>query len=152
GRVKPGVTVDAARADVGAIADALAREWPGTNKGHTATADPLRDKVIGRELRLTAMLLLGVVGLVLLMCCANVANVLLARASARSREFAVRAALGAGWGRILRQLLTESFVLAWLGAVAGGAIGAGILNAAPSLMPPDLLPTAMTLGFDGRVL
>jgi putative ABC transport system permease protein len=152
GRLKPGVSVEGARADVAAVADALAREWAGTNKGHTATAEPLRDKVIGRELRLTAMLLFGVVGLVLLMCCANVANVLLARASARSREFAVRAALGAGWGRIVRQLLTESVVLAWVGAVAGAAIGAGILKAAPSVMPPNLLPTAMRLGFDGRVL
>ena len=91
GRLKPGLTIEAARADMAAVSEALAREWPATNKGHRATADPLRDEVIGRELRLTAMLLFGVVGLVLLMCCANVANVLLARASARSREFAVRA-------------------------------------------------------------
>ena len=152
GRLKPGLTIEAARADMAAVSEALAREWPATNKGHRATADPLRDEVIGRELRLTAMLLFGVVGLVLLMCCANVANVLLARASARSREFAVRAALGAGWGRIVRQLLTESLVLAWLGAVAGAAIGAGILKAAPSVMPPNLLPATMKLGFDGRVL
>ena len=80
------------RADLAAVADAIARESPATNKGHTATADPLRERVIGGELRLTAILLVGVVGLVLLMCCANVANLLLARASARSR---VRSSSGA---------------------------------------------------------
>ncbi len=79
--MKPGVALEAARVDISAVADSLAQETPGTNKGHVATAEPLRDRVIGGELRLTAVLLLGVVGLVLLMCCANVANLLLARAA-----------------------------------------------------------------------
>ena len=152
GRLKPGVTLDVARADIAAVADALAREMPGTNKGHVATASPLRDRVIRGELRLTALLLLGVVGLVLLMCCANVANLLLARASARSREFAIRSALGAGRRRIVRQVLTESLVLAMLGGLVGAAFGAAIVRAAPSLIPPGLLPEAVTIGFDGRVL
>ena len=151
-RLKPGVSIEAARADIASVADGLAREFPATNKGHVATADPLRDRLIGGELRLTAMLLVGVVGLVLLMCCANVANLLLARASARSREFAVRAALGAGRQRLVRQLLSESLVLAIVGGVAGVAVGTAILRVAPSLIPPGLLPTAVKLGFDGRVL
>jgi len=152
GRLKSGVTLEAARADVAAVADAIAQETPGTNKGHAATAEPLRDRMIGGELRLTALLLLGVVGLVLLMCCANVANLLLARVSARSREFAIRSALGAGRRRIVRQVLTESLVLALWGGVLGGAVGAGVLRMAPSLIPPRLIPAAVTLGFDGRAL
>ena len=152
GRLKPGVAVESARTDIAAVADAIARETPGTNKGHVATADPLRVRVIGRELRLTAILLLGVVGLVLLMCCANVANLLLARASARSREFAIRSALGAGRRRIARQVLSESLVLSVMGGLLGGAVGAAILEVAPSFIPPGLLPAAVTLGFDARVV
>jgi putative ABC transport system permease protein len=151
-RLKRGVPLEAARADIAAVADSIARESPATNKGHRATVDPLRERVIGGDLRVTATLLIGVVGLVLLMCCANVANLLLARASARAREFAVRAALGAGRGRIVRQLLTESLVLAAFGGGVGAAIGARLLRAAPSLIPRGLLPAALTLDFDGRVL
>lgn len=152
GRLKPGITVEAARADVASVADTMARELPATNKGHLATADPLRIRVIGPELRLTAVLLAGVVGLVLLLCCANVANLLLARASARSREFAIRSALGAGRRRIARQVLSESLVLAVLGGLLGSAVGAAILQVAPSLIPTGLLPAAVTLGFDSRVV
>ena len=152
GRLKPGVTVDAARADIASVADSLAKETPDSNKGHTATAEPLRARVIGSELRLTASLLLGVVGLVLLMCCANIANLLLARASARSREFAIRSALGAGRRRIVRQVLSESLVLAVLGGLSGAAVGAALLKAAPSLIPPGLLPATVTIGFDARVV
>ena len=152
GRLKPGVALEAAGADVESVADSLATELPGSNKGHSATVEPLRARVIGGELRLTAVLLLGVVGLVLLMCCANVANLLLARASARSREFAIRSALGAGRRRIVRQVLSESLVLAFCGGLCGGAVGAAILKVAPSLIPPGLLPAAVTIGFDARVV
>ena len=151
-RLKPGVAVDAARADMAAISDALAEESPSTNKGHRATVDPLRDRLGSRELHLTSLLLFGVVAFVLLMCCANVANLLLARTSARARELAVRSALGAGRRRIVRQLLTESLVLAALGGVLGIAVGVGILRAAPSLIPPGLLPQSVPLAFDQRVL
>jgi putative ABC transport system permease protein len=152
GRMKPGVAVEAAQADLAAVADGLAREYPEFNKGRTVTVEPLHDTMVGSDLKTTSMLFLGVVGFVLLICCANVANLLLARATARSRELAVRSALGAGRRRIIRQLLTESVVLSIIGGVVGIAIGAAILQVAPVLIPQGLLPAAVTLSFDMRVV
>jgi putative ABC transport system permease protein len=151
GRVKPGVTIDAARADLAVIASRLARSYAETNKDWTLSVEPLRTGVMGSALENTSVLLLGVVGFVLLLCCANVANLLLARGTARAREFAVRAALGAGRSRIVAQTLAESLVLATLGGIAGGAIGAVILKTAPSVIPAGLLPAAAALAFDRRV-
>ena len=151
GRLKPGVPIETAANDLSAVATALAREVPA-NAGRGATIEPLHGAVIGRELRLTSMLFLGVVGLVLLICCANIANLLLARATVRRRELATRAALGAGRSRVIRQLLTESLVLGALGGLIGIGVGVAILRVAPSAFPPDLLPAPVTLSFDLRVL
>ena len=140
GRMKPGVAVQAAQADLAAVADGLAREFPEFNKGRTVTLEPLHDTMVGSDLKTTSMLFLGVVGFVLLICCANVANLLLARATARSRELAVRSALGAGRRRIIRQLLTESVVLSIIGGALGIGVGAAILQVAPVLIPEGLLP------------
>ena len=152
GRLKPGVAMAAAQSDLGAVADGLAREYPQFNKGRTVTLEPLHDTMIGSDLKTTSTLFLGVVGFVLLICCANVANLLLARATARTRELALRAAVGAGRRRIIRQLLTESIVLSLIGGALGVGLGAAILRVAPSLIPEGLLPGAVTLAFDLRVV
>ena len=150
GRMKPGLTLEAASADMARIAGDLAQEFPATNRGRGVTLEPFRDVVIGSDLRLTSTLFLGVVGFVLLICCVNVANLLLARAPVRARELAVRAALGASRPRIVRQLLTESLVLAVLGGVLGSGGRRGD-RVAPTLVPEGLLPGAVTLSFDARV-
>ena len=152
GRLKSGVTLEAARADLAALGERLSRDYPATHKGWSMNAEPLRAGVMGPELQLTSLFLFGVVGFVLLLCCANVANLLLARGSVRSRELAVRAALGAARSRIVAQLLTESLVLATLGGLLGLAFGATILRTAAARIPPGLLPAAASLEFDARVV
>jgi len=152
GRLKPGVTLEQAQADIDTVASGLAKDFPQTNTGRTVYLEPLHDALVGRELRTTSFLFLGVVGFVLLICCANVANLLLARATARARELAIRSAIGARRGRIVRQLLTESLVLATIGGALGVLVGAGILKAAPSMLPAGLLPSMVTIGFDAHVL
>lgn len=151
GRLRPGVTIESARSDLDAVAAGLAREFPETNQGRSVTLEPLHDAVVGSELRTTSMLFLGVVGFVLLVCCANVANLLLARATVRSRELAIRSALGAGRRRVVRQLLTESLVLSAIGCLLGAGVGVAILRIAPALIPEGLLPGAVSLTFDTRV-
>ncbi|HSC25651.1 MAG TPA: ABC transporter permease [Vicinamibacterales bacterium] len=152
GRVKPGVALAAAQADLQAVAEGLAREFPETNAGRSLRLERMHDTMIGSDLKLTSMLFLGVVGFVLLICCANVANLLLARATGRTRELAVRAALGAGRRRILRQLVTESVVLSLIGGASGIGIGWAILKTAPTVIPDGLLPATVALQFDVRVV
>jgi putative ABC transport system permease protein len=152
GRLQPGVSLAAAQSDLHAVADGLAREFPQTNNGRSVRLEPMHDTMIGSDLKSTSMLFLGVVGFVLLICCANVANLLLARATARTRELAVRAALGAGRQRIVRQLITESVVLSVIGGALGVIVGWAILRAAPAMIPEGLLPATVTLQFDIRVV
>jgi putative ABC transport system permease protein len=151
GRLRRGVALEAARADVDAIGDNLAAEYPNTNKGRGVTVEPLRNGLIGKEVRQTAVLFLGVVGFVLAMCCATIANLLMARTTGRARELGIRSAIGAGRSRIVRQLLTESVVLAGIGGTAGLGVSWLILKLAPAMIPVGLLPVGLSLAFDNRV-
>ncbi len=149
-RMKPGVTLAQARADMDAVARNLAAEYPDANKGTGIFVNPLKDDIIG-DIGPTLFMLLGAVGFVLLIACANVANLLLARSAARAREFAIRVALGATRRRIMRQLVTESLLLASAGGALGLLFAAWATKAALALIP-EALPRTDEIGLDGRVL
>lgn len=150
-RLKSDVSIEAAEAELSSIARNLENQYPETNAGRGTMIQPLREDLIGNEFRVVLALLLGAVGFVLLIACANIANLLLARAGARGKEFAIRTALGASRGRIIRQSLTESVLV----AVMGGALG--VLVAVWSLdllvaQIPEQLPFWMRFDIDARVL
>lgn len=150
GRLKPGVTVAQARAELTLIADQLAKQYPDPQKGWGIFLMPMQDYLV-RDVKPVLYTLLGAVGCVLLIACANLANLLLARATARHREISIRAALGAGRGRLVRQLLTESVVLAMCGGVTGILLARWGLDALLSLAPTSL-PRITEIHLDSGVL
>ena len=150
GRLKPGVTVEQAQADLDRVMSDLAAAYPATNKGNGAKILPLKERMVGR-LRPTLWMLLGAVGFVLLIACVNVSNLLLARSTGRAREFAIRAAMGAGRWRLVRQTLAESMLLALAGCGLGLLLANWGTRAALGLLPATL-PRAEEVGMDGRVL
>jgi predicted permease len=150
-RLKAGATVDQAKKETETVATRLAEQYPDVNLQITSSVvTPLHEQMVG-DVRKALVALLGAVGLVLLIACANVANLMLVRATARETEVAVRAALGAGRGRILRQFLTESVVLSLAGAAAGVLLAWWLLRLVVRFGPEDI-PRLADVALDGRAL
>ena len=156
GRLKPHVDIAEARAAMKTIASGLEKEYPRDNKGRTVELFPLNESALGinqrKQFSLAGGVLMSVVGLVLLIACVNLANLLLAQAAKREKELSIRAAMGAGRFRLVRQLLTESTVLSLLGGLAGLVVAYWGRNVLWSFRPPFLQEGSIDLSFDARVL
>ena len=155
-RLKDGVSMSAAEASLKTIASQLEKAFPKDNASRSVALTPLADAAVGvnnrSQLVLAGGLMMGIVGLVLLIACVNVANLLLAQAARREKEMGLRAALGAGRRRVIRQLLTESLVLAVLSAIVGMAIAYGGRAVLWSFRPPFILDGDLDIAFDSHVL
>jgi putative ABC transport system permease protein len=152
-RLKPGIPFEQGRAEMDAVGKRLSETYPQTNAAHFPHVIPLQEAMVG-HVRPAMLVLLGAVALVLLIACANVATLLLARATGRHREIGVRIALGAGRGRLVRQMLTESVLLAIVGGTAGLLVAAWSIAAFRAILPAEFtgLPGIERIGVDARVL
>lgn len=152
GRLKNGVTRQQAQADMDAVTSHIAAAYPVSNKGWGASVEPLKSDFLPRERIRNLWLLLGAVGFVLLITCLNIANLLLAKGSARQREIAIRSSVGANRGQIFGQFLTESLVLALFGGGLGVGLGVVLLRAILAIVPDGILPSEANFQLDGHVL
>jgi predicted permease len=156
GRLKDGVSMSAAEASLKTVASSLESAFPADNAGRSVALTPLAETAVGvnnhSQITLAGGLMMGVVGLVLLIACVNLVNLLLAQAASREKEIGVRAALGASRGRVIQQLLTESMVLAFLSALAGLAVAYIGRSVLWSFRPPFIRDSDIDLGFDSHVL
>jgi predicted permease len=156
GRLKDGVSQASAEASLKTVAAGLESAFPTDNAGRSVALTPLAEAAVGvnqrGQLTLAGGVMMGIVGLVLLIACVNLANLLLAQAASREKEIGVRAAMGASRGRVIQQLLTESMVLAFLSALAGLAIAYGGRSVLWSFRPPFIADSDLDLGFDSHVL
>lgn len=150
--LKPGVTLEKARAEMNAIGARIAHDYPDSNKGWGVAVDPLSDTIVGRQLRKSLYVLLAAVGMVLLIGCANLANLTLARSTAREREVAIRASVGAGRWRLVRQFLTENVLLSVIGGALGIALGYALMAGLKAAVPPFSLPAEAKITLDAPVL
>jgi putative ABC transport system permease protein len=151
-RLKPGVTLEQARARMDAIGARIGADYPDSNKNWGVSVLSYAGSVAGPQLKSSLYVLLTAVGLLMLIGCANLANLTLARGTAREREVAVRAALGAGRVRLVRQFLTENLLLALVGGAVGVALGYGLMRGLQLMLPPFYLPAVASIAMDVRVL
>jgi putative ABC transport system permease protein len=152
GKLKAGVTLEQARAEMDTIGKRIAEDYPDSNKGWSVAVDPLAQQMIGPQVRTAVIALFSATAFVLLIGCANLANLALARAVARRREVAVRAALGAGRWRLARQFLTENLALSLVGGVLGVGLGYATMRAVKAVLPPGALPPEVDVRMDPSVL
>jgi putative ABC transport system permease protein len=151
-RLKPGVTLELSQTAMDTIGARIAEAFPESNKGWGVTVERFEDQLVGQQLRRSLYVLLAAVGAILLIGCANLANLSLARGTAREREIALRASLGAGRWRLIRQLLTENLIIAFAGGILGLAVGYGMMRGLTWLMPPYSLPSEADVSIDLNIL
>jgi len=152
GRLKPGVSLDDAQAEMNVVAQRIAQDHPESNKNLGVSVESLRNDFIPRETLLMLRLLMGAVGIVLLIACANLANLLLARATSRQKEVAIRSSLGANRRELFTQFMTESLVLALLGGAAGIGFAQVLIKAFNALIPMNTLPSEADISINVAVL
>ena len=151
-RLKPGVSLEKAQGVMNAIGARIAETYPQSNKGWGVTVERLEDRIVGNQLRSSLLVLLAAVGAILLIGCANLANLTLARGAAREREIAVRASLGAGTWRLIRQVLVENLLVAGAGGALGLALGYAMIRGLIWLAPPFSLPSEANVSIDPAIL